>query len=105
VNKWLAWFTVLQRGHNLLDPTKWKKRQVTVSALVGLMYAAVRLAESYGFTIPTDDKTLDAIAVAVLAIANVLLTVGADPELGLPKRGQQSLTDKADKASHPNHTD
>lgn len=101
---WL-WFSALQRGHALADPAKWRKRQITASALVGAIYAVIRLAESYGITIPADHETVDAAAVAILAVVNVLLTAGTDPEVGLPSRGNQSLMDQADRASHSRNSD
>lgn len=96
---------LLAKGRAVADPARWKARQITATALVGVMYAALRVAESYGITIPVDHATLDAIAVAVLAVVNVVLTVTTSDKVGLPVRDKQRLQDLADRASHPGHRD
>lgn len=91
---------LFKAGNSVLDPAKWKNRQVTVTALTTAIWAAIRLGESYGLTVEVNDALVDSIAVAILGVVNLVLTFTTSEKVGLPNRDKQSLMDKGDKSSH-----
>jgi uncharacterized membrane protein len=75
---------LFKAGKRVSDPAKWKARQIEASVLVAAIWAAVNAASAFGIEIPVDADTVDAAAVAVLAIVNVVLTVTTTNKIGLP---------------------
>ena len=78
-----AAYALLQKGKAVADPAKWKSRQITATALTGLIWAGIKTAEAFGYAIPVDEATVDSIAVGVLALVNWLLTLSTSEKVGL----------------------
>ena len=74
---------LMQKGRSLSDPTKWKKRQITTTMLTGAIWSAIQAAEAFGYAVPIDETTVDAIAVGVLATVNWVLTLSTSEKVGL----------------------
>ena len=74
---------LMQKGRSLSDPAKWKKRQITTTMLTGAIWSAVQAAEAFGYAVPIDETTVDAIAVGVLATVNWVLTLSTSEKVGL----------------------
>ena len=83
IKKAKAALTLLQKGKAVSDPAKWKSRQITATALTGVFWAAIQAAEAFGYAIPVDEATVDAVAVGVLAIVNWVLTLSTSKKVGL----------------------
>ena len=78
-----AAYTLLQKGKAVSDPAKWKSRQITVTALTGAFWAAIQVAEAFGYAIPVDEATVDAVAVGALALVNWVLTLSTSEKVGM----------------------
>lgn len=78
-----AAYTLLQKGKAVADPAKWKSHQITATALTGVIWAALQVAEVFGYAIPVDEQTVDSIAVGILALVNWLLTLSTSEKVGL----------------------
>ena len=81
-----AAYTLLQKGKAVADPAKWKSHQITATALTGVIWAALQVAEVFGYAIPVDEQTVDSIAVGTLALVNWLLTLSTSEKVGLQSR-------------------
>ena len=80
-------FTLLQKGKAVADPAKWKSRQITATMLTGVIWAAIQVAEAFGYAIPVDETTVDSVAVGVLAAVNWVLTLSTSEKIGMQPRG------------------
>ena len=78
-----AAYTLLQKGKAVANPAKWKSHQITATALTGVIWAALQVAEVFGYAIPVDEQTVDSIAVGILALVNWLLTLSTSEKVGL----------------------
>ena len=75
--------TLLKKGKVVADPAKWKSRQITATVLTGVIWLAINAAEAFGYAIPVDAETVDAVAVGVLALVNFLLTLSTSEKVGM----------------------
>ncbi len=83
IKKAKAAFTLLQKGKAVSDPAKWKSRQITATALTGVFWAAIQAAEAFGYAIPVDEATVDAVAVGTLALVNWVFTLSTSEKVGM----------------------
>ena len=79
-------FSLIKKGKAVADPAKWKSRQITATALTGVLWAAIQTAEAFGYAIPVDEATVDSVAVGVLAAVNWVLTLSTSEKVGLQPR-------------------
>ena len=79
-------FTLLQKGKVVADPAKWKSRQITATMLTGVIWAAIQVAETFGYVISVDEATVDSVAVGVLAAVNWVLTLSTSEKVGMQPR-------------------
>jgi hypothetical protein len=83
IKKIKAALSLMKAGKVVADPAKWKARQISSSVLVAAIWSAVNAASAFGVEVPVDAETVDAIAVAMLAVVNVLLTVTTTDKIGV----------------------
>jgi hypothetical protein len=83
IKKITASMTLLKKGKSVADPAKWKSRQITATVLTGVVWSAINAAEAFGYAIPVDAETVDAVAVGVLALVNFLLTLSTSEKVGM----------------------
>jgi len=83
IKKAKAAITLLQKGKAVSDPAKWKSRQITATALTGVFWAAIQAAEAFGYAIPMDEATVDAVAVGTLALVNWVFTLSTSEKVGM----------------------
>ena len=83
IQKITASMTLLKKGKSVADPAKWKSRQITATVLTGVVWSAINAAEAFGYAIPVDAETVDAVAVGVLALVNFLLTLSTSEKVGM----------------------
>jgi uncharacterized membrane protein len=74
---------LFKAGKRVSDPAKWKARQIEASVLVAAIWAAVNAASAFGVEIPVDAETIDAAAIAILSVVNVVLTVTTTNKIGV----------------------
>jgi uncharacterized membrane protein len=88
IKKVKAGMELMKAGKRVNDPAKWKARQIEVSALVAFMWAAVNSAAAFGVEVPVSAELIDGVAVAILAVVNVVLTVTTTNKIGLPSKSE-----------------
>jgi uncharacterized membrane protein len=84
IKKLRAGYDLMKKGKRVSDPAKWKNRQVEASVLVAVIWSAVNAAKAFGVEIPVDEDTVDALAIAILSVVNVVLTYATTNKIGLP---------------------
>ena len=83
MNKLASLFVLFRKGAAVSDPQLWKNRQITVTVLAGLIVAVVNAASAFGYSLPIDIETANAIAAGILAIVNTVLTITTTDKVGL----------------------
>ena len=81
-----AGMALMKAGRRVQDPAKWKARQIEASAIVAVLWAAVNSAAAFGVEVPVNAEIVDGLAVAILAVVNVVLTVTTTNKIGLPDK-------------------
>jgi lysozyme len=88
LDKAMAAFRVFRRGMAVADPAVWKNRQVAINAVFAAVSALAILAAKLGW-LPTEIQTetiqqfSEGVALAVLAILNVLATWATSEKVGV----------------------
>lgn len=80
-----AW-RVFKAGEVVADPAAWKRGQVTSNAVAALLVALVYAAEAFGYEIPVTGEAIDAMAVGLFALVNVVFTVVSTDKVGVPAK-------------------
>jgi len=83
IKKLKSGVALMKAGRRVNDPAKWKTRQIEASAVVAFLWAAVNSAAAFGVEVPVNAEIIDGLAVAILAVVNVLLTVATTNKIGL----------------------
>lgn len=68
-------FALFQAGRRVADPVKWKRRQIEVTAVASVIWAATKLLESFGIVLPMDQETVDGLAISTITVVNFILTL------------------------------
>jgi uncharacterized membrane protein len=84
LKKLRAGYDLMKKGKRVSDPAKWKTRQIEASVIVAAIWSAINAASAFGIEVPVDAETVDAVAVALLAVVNVFLTYATTNKIGLP---------------------
>lgn len=87
MNKLLAFWNLFKVGSSVTNPELWKKRQITVTVLGAVVLAVVNLVASFGYALPIDTETANAIAGGILAVINVILTITTTDKVGVVSGG------------------
>lgn len=91
MGKLLAIWKLFRKGEEVTNPEAWKLGQITATAIIAFLAAAVQAAASFGLEVPVDENQLTAIAGGVLAVGNVVLTLVTSKRAGLPAVGEAPL--------------
>ena len=94
MSKILALWNLLKQGRVVANATAWKNRQITVTVLAGVILAIVNTMAAFGYSLPVDTETANAVAAGIIAVANVVLTVVTTDKIG--------ITDSANEISNAN---
>lgn len=86
MDKLKALFGLFRKGSAVLDPAKWKERQITATVLAGVILALVHVAAAFGFVLPVDMEIANSIAAGIIAVVNVVLTITTTDKVGLPSK-------------------
>ena len=77
---------LFRKGSAVLEPAKWKERQITATVLAGVILALVHVAAAFGFVLPVDMEIANSIAAGIIAVVNVILTITTTDKVGLPSK-------------------
>lgn len=84
IGKLTAVWRVFRKGEEVANPAAWKLGQITATAIIAFLAAAVQAAAAFGYEVPVNEDQLTAIAGGVLAVGNVVLTLVTSKRAGLP---------------------
>jgi len=86
-DKVTAAYDLLKKGNAVSDPAKWKKRQITTTAIVALIWSGLRALESFtGIQVPVDDETVNNVSIGVLALVNWIFTLTTTEKIGIGEK-------------------
>lgn len=88
MKKYLAMLKVFKLGQVVLDPKKWKTRQITATAITALIWAVLDMSRAYGFDIAVSEDIIDGVAIALLGVVNLVFTVTTTDKIGLSDRSR-----------------
>mgnify|MGYP003628654320 CR=1 FL=1 len=74
---------LLKKGKVVADPKKWKSHQITATTLTAAIWAAFNAAAAWGYEVPIDEETIDAVALGILAVVNWVLTLSTSEKIGM----------------------
>lgn len=83
-----ALWTLFRQGEQISDAAKWKNRQITATALAGVILAACALAKQFGYSVPLDMDSATAIGGGIVAVVNIVLTIVTTDKVGLRAKGE-----------------
>lgn len=89
IEEFKAFFTVFQQGKQLANATTWKNRQMAAGAIAGVLGSALVIAKGFGYAIPLDQDTVEALAggiAAAYSAVNVVLTAATSARVGVPPK-------------------
>lgn len=79
----------LQAGYKLARSTTWKRRQIAVNAVAGLLAGLVGISKALGYELAVDEDTLLAVGGVVWAVVSLFdagTTAATTASVGLPAR-------------------
>lgn len=88
MSKLQALWNLFKQGQVIADAALWKNRQIKATVLAGVLLAVVNLASAFGYAIPIDVETSNAIAAGVIAVVNTVLTVITTDKVGFTEKEQ-----------------
>ena len=97
MSKLFSLLGLFRQGVAVSDPKKWKERQITATVLAGVVLAVVNVLGAFGYALPIDTETANAIAAGIIAIVNVILSITTTDKVGLPAKPstQESSVDNS----------
>lgn len=98
MDKLKALFGLFRKGSAVLNPAKWKERQITATVLAGVILALVHVAAAFGFVLPVDMEIANSIAAGIIAVVNVVLTITTTDKVGLPAEPEIKQDSKVNHA-------
>jgi hypothetical protein len=84
MEKLKAILALFRQGNAVVDPQLWKNRQITATVLAGVILALAHVLAVFGFVIPVDMDTANAIAATVIGLVNIVLTMTTSKTVGIP---------------------
>jgi hypothetical protein len=94
MNKLLQLWQLFKVGYSVSDPALWKKRQITATALAAVILGIVNTLSAFGYSIPVDMETANAISAGIIAMVNTVLTITTTDKIGVkdtaPKEGDEN---------------
>lgn len=78
-----ALWALFRQGNAVADPKLWKERQIKATVLAGVIMAAVNALGAFGYALPVDTETANAVAAGIIAVVNVVFTVTTTDKVGI----------------------
>jgi hypothetical protein len=92
MKNFILFFQALRAGELLADPATWKSRQLSVTAILAILYFLVKVLP---MDIPSNDLTTIADGIALVGgLVNSYLTVATTEKVGVP-----DITDRLKNAA------
>ena len=82
-DKLKAGLNVFRKGSEVANPEAWKTGQITGTVIGALLLALVNLAQAYGFQLPIEADSANAIGGGIVAIVNIMLTAATSRKAGI----------------------
>ena len=101
MSKLFSLLGLFRQGVAVSDPKKWKERQITATVLAGVVLAVVNVLGAFGYALPIDTETANAIAAGIIAIVNVILSITTTDKVGLPSNKNSSEQPDSSSAVQP----
>ena len=95
LEKLKALWALMEAGKAVSDPKLWKQRQVKSTAVVALLMAVVNMSKGFGYELPIDETTANAIGAGILGVVNVVLTITTSDKVGLAAKPDSSNEEPA----------
>lgn len=83
MSKLSALWGLFRQGQAVTDPKLWKERQIKATVLAGVLLAVVNVVKAFGYEIPIDTETANAIAAGIIAAVNVVFTITTTEKVGV----------------------
>lgn len=96
ITKLKLFWNLLKEGQCVLDPVKWKSRQVSANQIAILLSTLVAIAAAFGYPIPVDDNTVLAIAGGIFALVNWVFTLITTDKIGISMSPKSQSSHKAE---------
>ena len=84
MNKLAAIWGLFKQGQVIADAKRWKERQISATVLGAVLIAAVNVIAAFGYEVPIDVETANAIAGGIIGAVNFVLTIVTTDKVGLP---------------------
>lgn len=84
MGKLVALLALFRAGNSVANPRLWIGGAITVSLLLPVITAGVRVARAYGYDAQLSDTDCAEIAGGVIAVVNCIVHVVANDHVGLP---------------------
>ena len=94
MNKLSAFWQLFKAGQCITDAAKWKNRQITATALAAVLLAVINLLAAFGYAMPVDPETANAIAAGIIAVVNTVLTIITTDKVGFKENPAEVIPDK-----------
>jgi len=78
-----AFVNLFRKGSEVANVEAWKTGQITGTIFGGLILALVNLAQIYGWALPIDVDSANAIGGGIVAVVNILLTAATSKRAGI----------------------
>ena len=83
MNKLSAIWQLFKVGNSVVDAAKWKKRQISATVLAAALLAVINVLAAFGYAMPVDAETANAIAAGIIAVVNTILTITTTDKIGI----------------------
>ena len=83
MSKVSALWALFRQGQVISDPKKWKERQISATVLGAVLIALVNVIQAFGYEVPIDVETANAIAGGIIGAVNVVLTIVTTDKVGI----------------------
>lgn len=85
MNKILALIDLFRKGEAVANKAAWKRGQITVTALGGVMLAGTQVASAFGYDLPTGvtEETVNYLAAGIIGVTNIVLTYITSDKVGI----------------------
>lgn len=79
-------FSALRQGATLTHASAWANTTAAVSALTGVVWAALQIAKGFGYALPITPEQINAMAAGMVAVVSVIapiLHIASNPLAGM----------------------
>jgi hypothetical protein len=100
MDKIAALWNLFRAGEAVQNPRGWKVGQLATTGVVAAIWALLRVAKAFGYEIPLDADSVDALAGGVVVVVNLVLTLTTSAHVGI-LRARPADVPGVDQAAAP----